>query len=254
MQVNFGAGTAIGKRTDISPATPSFLAVLQSIDLNFDQSLKELIGQQKIAVDVAPTALKITGKASYARIQASALNNLFLGGTLTGASGITMATNENRTVPASVTYTIVALNGATFLEDFGVFYQGVAATAGNQLALVTGAPGTGSYSVNATGTYTFASGDASAGVQLFYSYSVTTQNQIAIANAQMGTGPTFELFLQEQYVNNLGQTQLMAVKLNACKASKFALSFKNQDYTLPDFEFQAFADSNGNVGTISTTG
>ena len=32
MQLNFGVGTAIGKRTDIANAKPSFLGVLQDLD------------------------------------------------------------------------------------------------------------------------------------------------------------------------------------------------------------------------------
>jgi hypothetical protein len=245
--INFGAGTVIGRRTDVTNPTPSFLGILQDIEIDFDQTLKELMGQYKLPVDVAPAQLKVTGKAKFAKIQASTMNDLMFGGTLTAAAGADMAIAEAHT-PASTTQ--VVTNGATFSRDLGVFY----AATGRQLTRVSVTPTVaGTYEVDeTTGTYTFIVADE-VPLTFYYSYTVTTLKQVALANQLMGTGPTFELNLREQYTNNAGVTNTIFLKLNACRSSKLTMPFKNMDYTIQGFDFTAFADQSGNWGTIATT-
>src|ERR1700720_652902 len=150
MQLNFGVGTAIGKRTDIANAKPSFLGVLQDLEIDIAVTLKELTGQFRMPVDVAPANMKVTGKAKFARIQGASVNNLLLGQTETDASGIDMAVAEAFSVPAPTPFTYQTTNHPTFIEDLGVFYA-----SGGQLQPVTSAPAVGQYSQSA-GTYTFA--------------------------------------------------------------------------------------------------
>lgn len=246
-QYNFGTGTLVAKRTDVSGQQSAFLGTLQDINVDFDQALKELMGNLKVAVDVAPAALKISGKAKFARIQATTLDNLFFGsmGTLTAASGIDLATAEPNTT-ATTTFTVT--HGATMLEDYGLFY------AASGLALIPdGATnGTGHYTpgVASTGTYTIAAGDENTALLAYYSYTVTTLNQISLANVQMGTGAIFELFLSNPYTVQ-GTVKKLNLKLNAVRSSKLALAWKNQDYLIPEMDFTAFADSAGNIGTIA---
>jgi len=247
--INFGSGTVVGRRTDISNPTPSFLGILQDIEIDFDQSLKELIGQQKVAVDVAMAALKITGKAKFARISSSTLRDLLFGSaaTVTTGAGLNMVAGEVQTT-ATTTFTVT--NAATFKEDFGVFYQ----STGVQFVRVASAPTVGQYSVNeTTGVYTIAVTDENKNLLVYYSYGVTTLVQSVIANTNMGTGPSFEMFINETYTNNAGVVNTFNLKLNACRTSKLAFPFKNTDYTIEGFDFQAFADTSGTIGTISTT-
>jgi len=247
--INFGAGTVVGRRTDISNPTPSFLGILQDIELDFDQSLKELIGQQKVAVDVAMAQLKITGKAKFARISSSTLRDLLFGAaaTVTSASGLAFVTGEAQT---TATTTLTVTNAATFKEDYGVFYSAT----GKQFTRVASAPTVGQYSVNeTTGVYTINASDENTALLVYYSYGVTTLVQSVIANTNMGTGPAFEIFISETYTNNAGVLNTFNIKLNACRSSKLALPFKNTDYTIEGFDFQAFADQSGTIGTISTT-
>src|SRR5580700_11381819 len=135
MQLNFGVGTAIGKRTDIANAKPSFLGVLQDLEIDIAVTLKELTGQYRMPVDVAPAAMKVTGKAKFARIQGASVNNLLLGQTETDNAGIDMAVAEAFVVPSSSPYTCTAANASKFIEDLGVFYAG-----GAQLQPVASAP------------------------------------------------------------------------------------------------------------------
>lgn len=245
--INFGVGTVIGRRTDISNATPAFLGILQDISIDFDQSLKELMGQYKMPVDVAPAQLKVTGKAKFAKIQANTVNDLILGQTLTSAAGSEMAIAEQHTVAAT---TQAVTNAGTFVHDLGVFYS---ATGIQLVRVAPGAEAAGKYSVNeATGTYTFNVADEVA-LTFYYTYTVNTMKQIAMTNQLMGVGPVFELNIQEQYTNNLGTTNFMYVKLNACRSSKLTWPFKNMDYTIQEFDFTAFADQANNWGSISTT-
>src|SRR5579862_7259652 len=124
MQLNFGAGTAIGKRTDIANAKPSFLGVLQDIEIDIAQTLKELTGAYKMPVDVAPSNLKVTGKAKFARIEGATINNLLLGQTESDASGIDMAIQETQTVAAAVT---AATNNTTAAGNAVLHFSAVPA-------------------------------------------------------------------------------------------------------------------------------
>lgn len=249
--INFGVGTAIGRRTDISNPTPAFLGILQEIDISFDQTLKELMGQYKMPVDVAPAQLKVTGKAKFARISAYTMNDMFLGESVTTSSGERMAVAETHSVPSSPgPYTVTTTNAATFENDLGVFYS---ATGIQLIRVAGGAEATGKYSVDeGTGIYTFAAGDAGAALLFYYDYTVTNLKQITMANTLMGSGPSFELNLQEAYTNNAGQTNYLYLKLNACRSSKMTFPFKNIDYTISEFDFTAFADQSNNWGAIST--
>jgi hypothetical protein len=247
MQLNFGVGTAIGKRTDIANAKPSFLGVLQDLEIDIAVTLKELTGAWKMPIDVAPSSMKVTGKAKFARIQGASINNLLLGQTETDAAGIDMAIAESFSVPASGPYTYQTANHTTFIEDLGVFY----ANGGAQLQPVSVLVGTtaGQYSQSG-GTYTFASGDAGAALVAYYSYSATSLVQLSLANQLMGTGPVFELQAKQDYFV-AGVEKKLILKLNSCRASKWNLPFKNTDYTIQDFEFTAFADASNNWGTFA---
>jgi hypothetical protein len=247
MQLNFGVGTAIGKRTDIANAKPSFLGVLQDLEIDIAVTLKELTGQYRMPVDVAPAAMKVTGKAKFARIQGASVNNLLLGQTETDNAGIDMAIAESFSVPASSPYTYTVANGTKYIEDLGVFYA-----SGAQLQPVTASPALGQYipGVAGTGTLTFAAGDEGAAMVTYYSYSATSLVQLSLANQLMGTGPVFELQAKEDYFVQ-GVEKKLILKLNACRGSKWTLPFKNTDYTIQDFEFSSFADANNNWGTFA---
>jgi hypothetical protein len=245
----FGLGYILCRRTDVTNPTPDYLGVAQSFDFSMDQTLKELVGQFKLPVDVAGAELKITGKVKFARLQAQLLNDLLFGQTITSGGGkqISVVVNglpEQHAAGATVTVT----QSATFLEDLGVFYA-AGTTPGKQLTRVAATPAVGSYAVNeGTGVYTFNASETG-NLNFFYEYGVTTLNSIAVANTLMGTLPAFEVHYQHYYVNNLGLVNGLHIKLNACRGGKFGMPFKNTDYQVNDWDFTAFADGSGNVMT-----
>src|SRR5579884_3349164 len=93
-QFAFGSGTLIGKRTDVTGAPPCLLGTLQDVSIDFDRKIEFLLGQYNMAVAAGGGEFKITGKAKFARLQATTINNLFLGQTLTSSGMLEMATAE----------------------------------------------------------------------------------------------------------------------------------------------------------------
>ena len=130
----------------------------------------------------------------------------------------------------------------SFVADLGVAY----AATGTMLTLVASAPAVGQYTVNSgTGVYTFSAGDANAALLFTYSYTTTAGTTLSLTNQLMGSAPTFSLVLNEQY-----QGKLLNLQLNSVIAPKLSLAFKNEDFMIPEFDFQAAADAAGNIGNI----
>jgi hypothetical protein len=241
-QYAFGSGTLIGKRTDVANMPPALLGTLQDVSIDFDRKIETLLGQYNMAVAAGGGEFKITGKAKYARLQTTQINNLFLGQTLTANSMLEMTTGETDTVTSGA---VTVANSATFGEDYGVFY----ASSGAQLSPVASSPTQGQYSVS-SGVYTFNTADNGAAVLIYYSYTVSTGNKISLANQLTGPLPLFEIALKETF-NYYGSSKDLVVKLNACVCPKLSLPFSNQKFTVAEFDFQAIADASNNIGTIS---
>jgi hypothetical protein len=238
-QYAFGVGALIALRTDIANPAPAQFGTLQEVQLDISFTVKELMGQFQAPAALARGALKITGKAKAARITAANFNNIFFGQTLGSGNTLTQL-GEAGTVPAGSAYTVTVANHATFVADLGVAY----AATGAMLTPVPSAPATGQYSVSG-GVYTFGSGDANANVLITYSYTTTTGTSLALTNLLMGAQPTFKLVLNEQY-----QGKLLNLQLNSVIAPKLSLAFKNEDFMIPEFDFQAAADAAGNIGNV----
>ena len=215
---------------------------MQDVSLDFDRKIETLLGQYNMAVAAGGGEFKITGKTKFARLQATQINNLFLGQTLTANSMLEMTTGETGTV-ASASVTVA--NSSTFVEDYGVFY----ASTGAQLMPVASSPAQGQYSVG-SGVYTFNSADNGAAVLIYYSYTIASGNKISLANQLTGPLPMFEISLKETF-NYFGTHKDLLVKLNACVSPKLSLPFSNQQFTVAEFDFQAIADASNNIGTIS---
>lgn len=241
---NFGFGSGVMFGTPSTPlATPVRLGILQDISVDFSFSTKELYGQYQFPVAVGRGTAKVTGKAKFARIDAGALQKLFFN--LSGSTGqIQTADAEAGTIPASVSYTVTVNHAAAFEGDLGVVY----ATTGQPLSKVASAPATGQYSVNGSGVYTFAVGDASATVLISYTWTDTNGTQTIITNPVLGTATTFQV---DFFQNDPNGTQQWGLRLYSCLSNKLALATKLDDFTIPEFDFQAFANSANKVGVIN---
>lgn len=235
----FGSGSVWAVPSGAT-ATPVQFGTLQDVSTDFSFSNKELTGQYQFPVAVARGPGKITCKAKSASISALAFNTIFFGNIQT-TGGLTTA-SQSATIPATP-YQVTVTNSATFLDDLGVTYSAT----GIALTKVASSPATGQYSV-AAGVYTFAAADTTLGVVISYSYTIMTGFQSTITNQLMGQAPTFTVVLNNA---NYG-SQNFTLKLYSCVSSKLAMNFKNTDFMVPEFDFEAFANAANSIGQLST--
>ena len=246
----FGVGTLYGvPLTDATGAaianpTPVQFGVLQeaSADLSFDE--KTLYGAYQFPVAFGRGKGKFSFKAKSADFDAKAIASLFFGNTVT--AGIrAVVDNVAGTVPGVSAYTVTPTvpGSGTWATDLGVRY----ASTGIPLTRVASAPAAGQYSV-AAGVYTFAAADANANVLISYEYTATstTQFQVPITNQLMGQAPSFQAQLSLPYAG-----KQLTLKMNNCVSSKLTLPFKNEDFSVSEFDFMALADASGTIGTVS---
>lgn len=236
----FGSGNIYGISAAAN-STPMKLGRMQDVAFDFSFNLKQLHGSGQIAADIRRGSGKITGKAKFANLSGKMLNDLFFNQTAT--TGLLMsAVGEAGTIPATP-FQVTVANGANFDTDLGVVW----ADTGLPLTKVASAPTTGQYSVSAAGVYTFASADTGKSVLIDYLYTATTGGtKIALSNQAMGVTPTF----MGVFTANVGG-KIATLKLNSCTSGKLALATKQEDYAIPEFDFEAMADAANNVGVLS---
>ena len=252
MELGFGTGILYGiPLTDaagnaISNGTPVQFGQLQdiAIDLSFDE--KMLYGASQFPIAVGRGKGKLEGKAKTANFNAAMIGSLFFG--LTPSAGIrAVAMNQANSVPGSVAYTITPTppSTGTWVTDLGVLYQNT----GLPLTKVASAPALGQYSVSA-GVYTFASADANAAVLISFEYTATSTagpKSLQVTNQLMGYAPVFSAELNMSY---LGKN--LFFRFPNCIASKFTFPLKNDDFTIPEFDFSVFADATNTVCYVAT--
>lgn len=246
----FGSGKLIAVPTNLADGsaianpTPITLGIVQEASLDISVDTKTLYGSNMYPVAVAQGKAKVGLKAKYADISAGVMGGLFFGQNATNSIR-DMALDIAGTIPSTpFTVTPTVPGSGTFVADLGVFD----ATTGAQYTRVASAPATGQYSVNTTtGVYTFAAADTTKAVtiNLEYTATSTTAQLFTINNRQMGYTPSFTFTMKGTY-----DGKNFAAKFYRGVSSKLSLPFKNEDFAVPDFEADFFANSAGNVGWI----
>ena len=246
---NFGAGKLIAVPTQdalgniILNPTPVLLGAMQDVQIDIGIDLKMLYGAQKYPLAVAQSKAKFEIKAKYADINGAVLGSLFFGKTAT--AGIQAASIDQLiTVPTTPFQVTPPVPGSgTFVSDLGVYNN----VTGAQLKRVASAPITGQYAVSAVGLYTFAAADTGIVMRASYEYtaSSTTGQIFNISNDLMGYTPFFSILLQNTY-----QGKNTVIKVNQATSGKLSLPMKNEDFTISDFNAQAFSDAANNIGYI----
>ena len=242
---SFGSGTLWGVRTDISNSTTIKFGTLNDVSLEFSATSKQLFGQYQFPVAVARGTSKISGKAKFAQLQGRTFSDLFFGQPL--QSGMIYTSNsEVSAIPDAAPYSATVVNAANFIEDFGV----INAATGLPFIKVASAPAQGQYSV-ASGVYGFNLADAGTGLLISYTYSVSGSGEkLVVSNQLLGTQPVFQVALETNY-NAPGGLKKAVLTLNACVSSKLSFATKQDDFSVPEMDFEAFADQAGNVFTWS---
>lgn len=242
MQNAFGSGALWGVDTGSNP-TPVRFGVLQECGVDFTANSKPLFGQNQLPVTVARGAMSVKGKATVGQFVGRMIGKLFFGVDATTGSSIAID-NESQTTSSGNTPTLTVTNTTTFTTDLGVLY----AATGIPFVRVSSSPIVGQYSVNTTsGVYTFNASDASTAVKVSYAYTAAATGQtLTITNTPMGQANTFKTVLSMPYASNKAN-----ITLNACVSSKLTFDTKLEDFTMPQFDFDAFTDSSDTLGTIS---
>lgn len=235
----FGVGALFATNSDGSSIE---FGTLQDVSLDFSFDKKELYGRRQFPVHVARGKGKIEGKATYANIQAAALNAVLNGTISTGE--LIIAEPVTTSIPATTPYTITITPPSSGTINSVLQVYNVSGTTKVPMKLVTGTPTTGQYAY-ATGTLTFAAADAGKAIQYQYSYNITAGQTLQMTNSMMGTAPTFQVELY-QTLDNLPLT----IVLYKVTTEKLSMSMKNEDYMIPDFSFSAYANAADSVGNI----
>jgi len=233
----FGQGNLYGV-SDAANSTPRRFGTLQDVAFDFSFTTKQLHGQKQFALDIKRGTGKLTGKAKLAELDGAALNELFFGESATTGQ-LLSAIDEAGTVATNI---ITVANAANFSQDLGVRY----ASTGVALTRVASAPAQGEYS-EAAGVYTFNAADDTVAMLIDYTYtSATGGKRIALGAKTIGQTPKFSGIFTATVD---GKT--ITLKLNACTSNKLALATKLEDYTIPEFDFEAMLDAAGSLGEIS---
>lgn len=229
----------------ITNGTPVEVGVLQStsVDISFD--LKELYGRGQFAVDAARGKGSIKCKATMGRINGALLNSVFFGGVVTegGITAVAQTINGEVVAPS---VTPVVPNSGTFVKDLGVTDAKAV-----PLKRVASAPIAGQYSVDeSTGVYTFAAADVGKTVFISFKYTATVAGAKSgiVSNLDMGYTPEFSVDLFRDY-----KGKFFGMEFFRCVSNKLAFSSKQDDYDLPEFEFQPMADDLGRVFKWTTS-
>jgi hypothetical protein len=247
----FGPGILICTRTDISNGTPVNVGFAQEFQIEAAGTTKQLYGQNQLPLVAARSTIKTTGKFKSAVLSGIAMNNLFWGQTNSTASG-QIAWNIGSTFSLSTAAATQQVGSSlTFDADLGVNY------ASNGLPfrrVSTGSEVAGSYSVQSTspGLYQFSAAETTgltAGttipIKVTYSNTTTSGTSLLVTNQLIGTSPTFQL----DYYTNLNQptAKPFIVRCYAAIASKMSLQFKLEDFMMPEYDFDLFANNAGQL-------
>jgi len=241
MQYSFGAGVLYGRSTTNLPATPVRFGALQDVSIDIQFTTKELYSSYQFPVALGRGTGKIAGKANFAQFNAQAFNDLFFGFSNPSTGEVVTAVGEAQTVTANI---VTATNNGTYTTDLGV----VKASDGTPYTRVTANAVGQQYVCNETsGVYTFNSAQNAVAVLVSYNYTdAANGKKISISNQLLGAAPQFI-----GVFTNTFQSKKLTMVLNACMSSKLTLATKLEDFTIPSFEFAAFADASNNVGTLS---
>jgi hypothetical protein len=242
-QYSFGSGVLFGRSSNANP-TPVRFGALQEVAIDFAFTAKPLYGQFQFPIAVGRGTAKVTGKAKWANFSAQAYNDLFFGNaSLPSGENTVAVVGEAKTVTANIV--TATHNGAgNFVADMGVvsviggaIFQRVSANAVGQQYVCN----------ETTGVYTFNSTQNAVAVLISYTWNNTANgSSILIGNPLLGTAPTFMAVFTNTFN---GQQQTLT--LNSCMSNKLSLATKLDDWTIPEFDFDIFADGNNNVGTWS---
>jgi hypothetical protein len=242
----FGTGVLIGTPTidangnAIVNPSPVEFGTLQDVSLDISFDTKTLYGNLQFPLAVGRGKGKIGGKAKVAKLNGSMINSIFFGQSLLSGITSTVYDTNGTTIAASLTPTVP--NSGTWTRDLGVKDAN-----GLPMTRVAATPATGQYSVSA-GVYTFNASDVgkTAFINFAYDAASTSAVKSTVMNLPMGYAPSFSVDLYLPF-----QGKSLIVSCPNAVASKLTLATKQDDFMVPEFDFDCFANAAGQVLTYA---
>lgn len=247
--INFGAGVLFGTPLQdgtgaaISNPSPIQFGVLQEVSVDESWETKMLHGANQFPIAIGRGKGKVSMKAKAANFNAALVNTFLYGTSLVSAYENIYNDITGLLVPTS-TFAIAptAPSSGSIVADLGV----VSAVNGAPLTRVASSPTSGQYSYSA-GTWTFSNLDYGLRMYISFAYSATVAGakKIIVPNNLMGVMPVFTVDLATTYQGKTGYVRYPNVV-----ASSFTRTYKNDDFTIPEFQMDAFADYSGNISYL----
>lgn len=227
--------------------TPLEAFTIQDVTIDVAGDIKELRGQNQFPDDTATTDKKLTGKFGIGRKDLTMFNQIFYADTIS-STGQSVSPNEVHTIPATpYQVTVAPPASGTFLVDLGVYYQATNV----EFINVPSTPAVGQYSVNtSTGVYTFAAADTTVPVVISYAYTLTGHGATyQVSNQTIGYGPIVELWIVDQYQPLVVSSDNIynVIRIYSAKVNKITIGNKRADYSIPEVDWAAYANSAGRV-------
>lgn len=243
----FGPGILIATRTDLSVNTPINVGYAQEFSIELAGQTKSLYGQKQFPLVAARGTIKATAKFKAATFSGICWNNIMFGETaFSTTSGLVWNIDSTFSVPGTTAYTVTVGTSTTFDANLGVKYS----TSGLPFQRVSpSAEAAGKYSQTGN-VLTFAAADASAALKVTWTSSPPSAGQsLIVTNKDIGNTPTFQL----DYYTNLNQpgSKPFVVRIFQLVASKETLPFKLEDFSIPEFEADIFANASDQLMNIT---
>jgi hypothetical protein len=217
-------------RNTLTP-TPLDLLTVQETSFDFKGDIKKLMGEGQYAYDAAVGTTEITLKCKNGQLNPKTFNDVFFGKTIT-QNGESYVKGEEITVAAAAA---TLTGGANTLQDLGIFNKNT----GTQYTRVASAPAAGQYVWGAAGALTFNASENTQVLLASYIKTDTATMQSTIATNELaGTTITIEAFFHKKFRDgrqfNLHFYNIIIPSLS--------FAYKLNDYTMPEFTMEAFAD------------
>ena len=212
-------------------ATPRDLLTIQETSFDFKGDIKNLMGEGQFAVDSAVGSIEISMKCKNGQLNPTTFADIYFGKSI-AQNGEMYVKAEPITVAAG---TATLAGGALSAQDLGVYNS----VTGLQYTRVANAPAAGQYVWGANGVLTFnVSENAQVLLASYIKTDNTTMQSFTANNELAGTTVTLEAFFHKKMRDgrqfNMHFYNVIIPSLN--------FAYKINDYTMPDFTMQAFAD------------
>lgn len=212
-------------------ATPRDLLTMQETSFDFKGDIKKLMGEGQYAVDAAVGTTEISMKCKNGQLNPTTFADVYFGKTI-AQNGELYVKAEPITVAAG-SATLAA--GALAAQDLGVYNS----VTGIQYTRVASAPAAGQYVWGASGVLTFnTSENAQVLLASYIKTDTTTMQSFSTTNDLAGTTVTLEAFFHKKFRDgrqfNMHFFNVIIPNLN--------FAYKLNDYSMPEFTMEAFAD------------